>query len=112
MAGLDRVQQFMRLIDAELGRLAFRDLVLDAGDGGEGVESDGVALYQDVEKLPESRESLVLGGLGTLDLAEIVTGNARRDVAQLQLGGGRTRSEIVRRSGHRRASYVRCRSRP
>ena len=36
----------MHSVDAELGRLALDDAVLDATDGGEGVENDGVTLHQ------------------------------------------------------------------
>ena len=44
-----------------------------------------MALHQRVEKMPERRERLVFGGRGPFELAEIFAGQARRDVAELQL---------------------------
>jgi len=56
--------------------------VLDAAHGSEGIERDRVARDQAIEEVAQGREGLVLGRRGALDLADILTGQARSDLAE------------------------------
>ena len=84
VAGVDRLKKFTGLLDRQLGRPAFRHAVLDAGDGGEGIEGDGVTLHQRVEKPSQRRESLIFRRRGAFELAEIIPGQAGGDGVQFE----------------------------
>jgi hypothetical protein len=43
-----------------------------------------VPLHQRIEEMPQRRECLVLGRRGTLDLADVFAGDARRDLAKFK----------------------------
>ena len=66
VAHVDRAQEFARLLDADLGRGALGDAVLDAAHGSEGIERDRVARHEAVEEVAQRRESLVFGRRGNL----------------------------------------------
>jgi hypothetical protein len=59
--------------------------VLDVAHGSEGIEGDGVAGHEAVEEVAQGGERLVFGGRGAGELAQILTGQAGGEVAQLQL---------------------------
>ena len=73
------------LRQADLRSLAVDDLVLDPPDRVKGIEHDGVAGHQRVEKMPERREGLVLGGSRDGKVAQEAAGQAGRDVGELQV---------------------------
>ncbi len=62
MREVDRVQQAARLVNRDFGRLAVYGFALAPSHGLEGVEGDGMAVDQGIEKLAHGGERLVLGG--------------------------------------------------
>jgi hypothetical protein len=75
----------LRLRDADLGRLSFRDAVLDAAHRGEGIERHDVARDHGIEEMPERGERLVLRRRGAFELSYICTGQSGRDLRKFDL---------------------------
>ena len=59
VAGIDRSEQLARLLDGELGGLAFDHAVFNATHGSERIKGDCVTLHERVEKVPQRGERLV-----------------------------------------------------
>ena len=84
MTEVERAQQFARLLDADLRGGALGDAMLDAAHRSEGIERDRVPRHQAVEEVAQRRERLVFGRRGALELAHILTGQARSDLAEFE----------------------------
>ena len=72
----------MRACSTLIRRGALGDAMLDAAHGSEGIERDRVARHQAIEEVAQRRERLVFGRRGALELAHILTGQARSDLAE------------------------------
>jgi hypothetical protein len=84
MTGVDRLEQLTRLLNGELGGLAFGDAVFGAADGSERIKRDRVTLDQGVEEMPQGGECLVLSRRRAGEPINVFTGETRRDLAQLK----------------------------
>ena len=73
------------LREADLRRLAVQDLMLDPPDRVKGIQDDGVARDQGVEKMPQAGEGLVLGGGRHRQVPKEATGQAGRHMGEFHV---------------------------
>ena len=85
VGSVDGAEQFPGLGDGELGGLAVQHGVLPAPHGGERVQSHGMARDQGIEEMPQGGQGLVLGGAVAGQLVDEAAGEARGDLAELEV---------------------------